>query len=357
MGMDFSRYVRQMILPGFGQRTQEKLAAARVLIIGAGGLGAPVLQYLGAAGIGRLGIVDHDRVSESNLHRQVIYKESDIGEQKAVIARERLLELNSSLIVDAISEELNKDNGPGLIASYDIVVDATDNFETRYLVNDLCYLYQKPLVYASLYRYQGQLAVFHYGERSANLRELFPRIPDPSTVASCTDVGVLGAMTGIMGSLQALEVIKIIGGVGDVLSGELLVLDSLNCDTQKLAFSASNDIFRPLDVSEILSEQYVFHCAPTDQLYDLVQLSTLVGEGAMVVDVRGPDERPRISMFPVIEIPLPQLESRLDELKDPPVLIFLCQSGVRSLQAIDTVKQFFPGKQYYNVAGGIKIMG
>jgi sulfur-carrier protein adenylyltransferase/sulfurtransferase len=223
---ELSRYNRHIIIPGFGLAAQQKLKAAKVLVVGSGGLGSPVLLYLAAAGIGTIGIVDFDVVDDSNLQRQVLFGVNEIGKPKVEAAKERLQALNPHLEFVLYNTQLTSQNALDIIKDYDVVADGTDNFPTRYLVNDACVLLGKPNVYASIFQFEGQVSVFNYnqanGEFGPNYRDLYPTPPPPGLVPSCAEGGVLGVLPGIIGSLQALEVIKVVTGVGEPLVGRVL---------------------------------------------------------------------------------------------------------------------------------------
>jgi sulfur-carrier protein adenylyltransferase/sulfurtransferase len=225
------RYGRQMLIPAFGVSGQQKLLAAKVLMIGAGGLGCPALQYLVAAGVGTVGIVDHDIVAVSNLHRQVLYSTADIGQSKALRAKVVLEALNPEIQIRAYPEQLTPANALGIMREYDIIVDGTDNFATRYMINDACVLLGKPLVYGAVSRFEGQVAVFNQQDQktaSVNYRDLYPQPPDAGTVLNCAEAGVLGVLPGIIGAMQANEVIKLITGIGKPLINRLLTYNALN---------------------------------------------------------------------------------------------------------------------------------
>lgn len=231
---DFLRYSRQMMLPEVGESGQEKLKSARVLVIGAGGLGCPVLQYLATAGIGTLGIVDFDVVEIHNLHRQVLYSKNELGAGKAETAKRVLQILNPNIEIIALDEKITAENAKKILADFDLVIDGSDNFSTRYLVNDTCVALGKALVYGSILKFQGQLAVFNH-KGSKNLRDLFPEPPNPHDVPSCSINGVLGTLPGIIGSMMAQEALKLILGVA-VLENELVVFDTMEWNFRKLRF-------------------------------------------------------------------------------------------------------------------------
>lgn len=231
---DFLRYGRQMLLPEIGESGQEKLKNVKVLVIGAGGLGCPVLQYLAAAGVGSIGIVDFDKAELHNLHRQILYTESQIDQPKAVMAKNVLQGLNPHIDIRAFEEKITCENAARLIRDFDVIIDGCDNFTTRYLVNDTCVRLQKPLIYGSILKFEGQIAVFNHNG-SKNLRHLFPEPPNPEDVPSCSINGVLGTLPGIIGTMMAQEALKLIIGL-PTLENELLLFDTLRWNFTKLKF-------------------------------------------------------------------------------------------------------------------------
>ncbi|UUW10690.1 HesA/MoeB/ThiF family protein [Flavobacterium plurextorum] len=231
---EFLRYNRQTMLPEIGDEGQKKLKKARVLVIGAGGLGCPILQYIATAGVGFIGIMDFDTIEIHNLHRQILYTEDEIGQQKALIAKKAISKLNPLIEATAITEKLTLENASQIIEQFDIVVDGSDNFKTRYLVNDTCVRLNKTLVYGSILKFEGQIAVFnHNGSR--NLRDLFPEMPDPKDVPNCNLNGVLGTLPGIIGNMMAHETLKLILDL-PALNNELIIFNTLNWDFTKLNF-------------------------------------------------------------------------------------------------------------------------
>ncbi len=235
---ELSRYDRHIIIPEFGLEAQQKLKAARVLVVGSGGLGSPLLLYLAAAGVGTLGIVDFDVVDDSNLQRQVLFGQENIGQLKAEAAKTRLASLNPHIDIVVHNTRLTSENALDILAKYDVVADGTDNFPTRYLVNDAAVLLGKTNVYASIFQFEGQVSVFNYrnkqGVLGPNYRDLYPSPPPPGLVPSCAEGGVLGVLPGIIGSLQASEVIKVVTGVGEPLSGRFFIFDALNFEARTL---------------------------------------------------------------------------------------------------------------------------
>jgi len=231
---EFLRYNRQTILPEIGDEGQEKLKNARVLVIGAGGLGCPILQYIATAGVGFIGIMDFDTIEIHNLHRQILYTENEIGKHKAIVAQEVVSKLNPLIKAVVIQEKLTVENASQIIEQYDIIVDGSDNFTTRYLVNDTCVCLNKTLVYGSILKFEGQIAVFNHNG-SKNLRDLFPEMPDPKDVPNCNLNGVLGTLPGIIGTMMAHETLKLIIGLPS-LKNELLIFNTLNWNFTKLNF-------------------------------------------------------------------------------------------------------------------------
>lgn len=229
---EISRYSKQILLPEIGIKGQEKLKEAKVLVIGAGGLGCPVLQYLGAAGVGTIGIVDFDIVDITNLHRQVLYNVDEIGKSKAIIASEKILSSNPNIKTDIFNLKFESSNAQEIISFYDIIVDCTDNFETRYLINDTCIILGKPFVYGGIHKFEGQLSVFNYpikdGSIGPSYRDVFPQGSNDESEINCSITGVIGVLPGIIGTMQANEVIKMITGIGEVCSGKLIIYNCLN---------------------------------------------------------------------------------------------------------------------------------
>lgn len=350
------RYSRQIILPNFGYEAQKKLSQSKVLVVGAGGLGVPVLQYLTAAGVGRIGIADGDVVDMSNLQRQVLYNESEIGKYKAQIAKGKLELLNSEIQLDVYPFFVDKGNVFELIENYDIIVDCTDNFPIRYLLNDACFLLRKALVFASIFRFEAQLSVFHFGENPFNLRDVFSEIPEQESVPNCNEAGVIGAFVGIVGGMQALEVIKIITNIGKVNSGNILVFNGLDYSTLKMSLSRNKDVFLPDSKSDILEKNYGYFCNNYQSVETLKKLEELLRhEKSVLIDVREVHELPKIKRVKVLEIPLSKLLEKKSLLQHFENIVFICQKGIRSKKAIDLLQDNFPDKNLYNVKNGITI--
>ncbi|MEO6175079.1 MAG: HesA/MoeB/ThiF family protein [Flavobacterium circumlabens] len=343
------RYNRQVILPEIGENGQEKLAKAKVLVIGAGGLGAAVLPYLAAAGVGEIGIADHDVIEISNLQRQVIYKTTAVGKYKADEAKVRLTELNPLIKVNSIAEKLTGNNAIALFENYDIIVDATDNLAVKYLINDACSLTNKPMVYGSVFRFEGQVSVFNY-QNGPTYSCLFP--DENSLTANCNDAGVLGIGVGIIGMLQANEVLKIILEIGEVLSGKLLVYNILNNEQQKYDFEKNSDF----KIDRItFEEKYNGSEKEHHEIEAETVLSQIDAEDVLFLDVRNNDELPKIILKNSIQIPLIQLEKEIENLDRDKTIYIFCQSGIRSKVAVEILlKNKF--KKVKSINGGALVL-
>ena len=363
---EYERYSRHLILPGVGLEGQKKLKAAKVLCVGTGGLGSPVLLYLAAAGIGRLGIVDFDTVDISNLQRQIIHTVAWVGQSKAQSAKERIAQLNPHCQVDVYETQLRASNALDIIANYDVVVDGTDNFPTRYLVNDACTLLNKPFIYGSILWFEGQVSVFNY-QGGPTYRDLFPEPPPPGAVPSCAEGGVLGVLCGVIGSLQATETIKVILGLGDILSGRLLIYNALKMQFRELKLRPHPD--RPV-IKELIDyeqfcgitrakqqEQQMQAEIPEITVQELQQRLTTQPAKTLLVDVRNPGEYEVARIPGSVLIPLAELEQgpgleKLTQMWGDRELVVHCKSGVRSLKALHLIKEK-TGRVGLNVKGGI----
>jgi sulfur-carrier protein adenylyltransferase/sulfurtransferase len=352
----YNRYQRQIILKGFGIVAQDKLAAAKVLVIGAGGLGCPALQYLAAAGVGHIGIVDHDVVSESNLHRQVLFNVEDVGRPKVDVAREKLTALNPDVKIEIWQVNFGHQQCVELLPKFDIILDGTDNFATRYLVNDACVLWGKPLVFGAVSQFEGQVAVFNVlmedGNRSSNYRDLFPVPPKAGEILNCAEAGVLGVLPGIIGTMQAVEVIKLVTGVGESLVNKLLTYNALTQDVFTMQMNASVQQV-PVTEAEFMSTDYEVLCGNRIPGSPELKFADIIGRDDLVkVDVRELHEQPRITEFSCLSIPLKELEWNLDDLEGKKV-VFICQSGKRSMQAVQVLKSYAPDAEVYYLSGGV----
>ena len=330
--MEITRYNRQMILPEIGVKGQQKLQDAKVLIIGVGGLGAAVLPYLTAAGVGEIGIVDDDIIELTNLQRQVIYKNNSIGKSKVLEAKEMALALNPLIKINAISEKLNSKNVISLFEKYDIIVDGTDNIKTKYLINNACSLTNKPFVYGSVYKFEGQVSVFNY-KNGPTYSCLFPE--ESITASNCNEAGVLGVSVGIIGMFQANEVLKMILGIGEVLSGKLLVYNFLNNEQHKFDILKSD--------STINKSSFDYKYSEIENIIIEIEASTALKQldnpEVVFIDIRNEDEYPKLKINNCIQIPLNQLEFELHKLNTETTFFVFCQSGVRSKNAVEILRK------------------
>jgi sulfur-carrier protein adenylyltransferase/sulfurtransferase len=363
---DYERYSRHLILPEVGLEGQKKLKAASILCVGTGGLGSPLLLYLAAAGVGRLGIVDFDVVDFSNLQRQVIHGTSWVGKPKIESAKNRILEINPYCQVDLYETQFTSENALKIAEPYDMIIDGTDNFPTRYLVNDTCVLLNKPNVYGSIFRFEGQATVFNY-EGGPNYRDLYPEPPPPGLVPSCAEGGVLGILPGIIGVIQATEAIKIILGQGTTLSGRLLLFNALDMKFRELKL-------RPNPVRPVIEKliDYEMFCGipqakaaeaeqqaaiPEMTVTDLKQVLDSGTKDYVLLDVRNPNEYEIARIPGSVLVPLPDIENgqgveKVRSLLNGDRLIVHCKMGGRSMKALGILKG--AGIDGTNVKGGIQ---
>lgn len=364
------RYHRQIIMPEVGAVGQDKLKAASVLVIGAGGLGCPALSYLTAAGIGTIGIVDGDCVDLSNLHRQVLYQTKDVGKPKSETAAKRLRALNPDVSFHAYPTCLDTDNALETIAPYDIVLDGTDNFPARYLINDACLLLDKVNVFASVFRFDGQLTVFNYkyddGTYGPNYRDLYPAPPAADSVPSCAEGGVLGVLPGIMGALQAAEAIKILLGIGDPIVGRMMILDTLHGETRYMSFKKRPEhwngnkqiiVEKLIDYDLFCSDYQNTSSQRNNTMIKEVNVSELKqmmdnNEDFQLIDVREPYEAEMAEMGGKL-IPMGELLDRVDEISKDKKVVVHCRSGARSASVIQMLQDRFDYDNLYNLKGGI----
>jgi sulfur-carrier protein adenylyltransferase/sulfurtransferase len=363
---EYARYSRHLILPEVGLEGQKRLKAASVLCVGTGGLGSPLLLYLAAAGIGRIGIVDFDVVDHSNLQRQVIHGTSWVGKPKIESAKNRIHEINPYCQVDLYNTALSAANALDIIRPYDIVVDGTDNFPTRYLVNDACVLLDKPNVYGSIFRFEGQATVFNY-QGGPNYRDLYPEPPPPGMVPSCAEGGVLGILPGIIGVIQATETVKIVLGKGTTLSGRLVLYDALEMKFRELKLRPNP--IRPVIEELIDYEQFcgipqakAAEAEEQSMLAEMtvIELKALIDSGAkdfVLIDVRNPNEYDIAKIPGAVLIPLPDIEQgkgieQVKALLNGHRLIAHCKMGGRSAKALTILKE--AGIEGTNVKGGIQ---
>ena len=368
---EVERYSRHLIMPGVGVQGQLKLKAAGVLLIGAGGLGSPLAMYLAAAGVGRLGLVDYDIVDYSNLQRQIIHGTKDVGKAKLVSAKARILDINPHVQVDTYEVPLTSDNALEIFRPYDVIIDGTDNFPTRYLTNDACVLLGKPNVYGSIFRFEGQVSVF-YAKEGPCYRCLFPEPPPPGLVPSCAEGGVLGVLPGTIGALQATEAIKLILGVGQSMIGRLLLYDALSFEFNEVRLRKNPNCpvcsEHPTLTELIDYEQFCGMPAHDRSLYqgesnghDVGQITPSElkqrldsGDDLFILDVREPIEWDisNLSRLGAVLIPQGQVLERMGELDTAAEIIVHCRSGVRSANVIRELKRH-GFKKLLNLDGGI----
>lgn len=360
---EFKRYGRHLIMPEVGLDGQKKLKAASVLLIGAGGLGSPLGLYLAAAGVGRIGIVDFDVVDHSNLQRQIIHSTNDIGRPKLESAKERINGVNPHVEVETYPVQLTSENALDIMTEYDVIVDGTDNFPTRYLVNDACVLLKKPNVYGSIFRFEGQASVF-YSEEGPCYRCLYAEPPPPGLVPSCAEGGVLGVLPGIIGTIQAAETIKLLLGIGTPLIGRLLLLDALSMQFRELKLRKNPDC--PIcgehpTIDHLIDYQAFCGVVPQSTngemqkefeiSVDELKKKLDISEDVFVVDVREPHEYKIVNINGYL-IPLNDLPNRVNELDSSKDIVVHCHHGGRSAKAVEFLKQV-GFKKVKNLVGGI----
>lgn len=358
------RYSRHLLIPEIGLKGQQKLKASSVLVIGTGGLGSPVALYLAAAGVGRIGIVDYDVVDPSNLQRQIIHGTSTLGQRKVESARRRMLDLNPEIEVIAYDEPFTSENAMRIAADYDVIVDGTDNFPTRYLSNDVAVFLGKPNVYASIFRFDGQVSVF-YAKEGPCYRCLFPAPPPPGLVPSCAEGGVLGVLPGVIGSIQATETLKLLLGIGEPLIGRLLLYNALDMsfDFVELKKNPNCRVCGPnADIKELIDYEEFCGVPGHDREegsagegWDITAkelAGRLEQNNVMLLDVREPHEL-EISRLPgAVNIPLGQLAARLSELDSAREMVVFCKAGTRSARALELLLSA-GFRKVKNLKGGI----
>jgi adenylyltransferase/sulfurtransferase len=331
------RYARHLILPEIGEAGQQKLKNASVLIIGAGGLGSPVSIYLAAAGVGRIGLADFDAVDISNLHRQILYGTSDVGTPKLDAARRRLHDLNPQIVIEAHQAAVTSDNALEMFRPYDVIVDGTDNFPTRYLVNDACVLLGKPNVYGSIFRFDGQASVF-YARQGPCYRCLYPEPPPPHLVPSCAEGGVLGVLPGVIGTIQATETIKLITGAGEPLIGRLLLFDALQMTFRQMRLRKDVNCVVCGDqptVTKLID--YEGFCNPADS-GEITPAQLAEMTDAVLVDVREKYEWDQGYIEGAQLIPMGQIERNLEAIPKDRDVVLYCRSGARSAHALEFLR-------------------
>lgn len=349
---ELARYNRQLLLPELGIPGQERLKSARVLVVGAGGLGSPASLYLAAAGVGTIGIADSDEVAPSNLHRQVLHGHADLGKAKTLSAAESLRRLNPEVVVEQHTTRLDARNIEGIAAGYDLVVDGSDNYPTRYAVNDACVRLGRPWVYGSVERFSGQLSVFGYGDSGPCYRCAFPEPPAAGSSPNCDEIGVLGSVAGVIGTLQATEALKIIAGLGEPVSGRLLQVDFLRGNTRWIRLdrrpgcpACGTRQVRTMAADARSPELPAYNIDPRDVT------ERLRAGGARLLDIREPWEVQRARIGDALELPMSTLEDRLGSLSRDEELIVFCHHGSRSRVVTDFLRA--QGFRARNMTGGI----
>ena len=363
-----ARYARHLILPQVGEAGQKKIKSASVLVVGAGGLGSPVLMYLAAAGIGKIGIIDDDKVDMTNLQRQIIHSTSSIGELKTESAKRRIKQINPEIIVDIFDIRLTIENAKEIIDGYDIIVDGTDNFATRYTISDCCEILGKPWVFGSIHRFEGQVSVFNLNG-SPNYRDLFPKAPPPELAPNCAEAGVLGVLPGIIGSFQANEVLKIVLEMDGILDSELLLIDTQTMNIRKLRYNSNKEREKVTELSEEaiscalgLDEEQSLDASSTKQ--NMKEISPLEyvdkvknGWKPFFLDVRREEEE-KIVTLPNTNLRISHTEvpSRLQEIPDDQDIVIYCRSGARSAMVANFLKMSGDySMEVYNLSGGIHL--
>lgn len=356
---ELERYARHLVLPGIGKEGQRNLKEARVLAVGAGGLGCPSLLYLAAAGVGKIGIVDADRVDVSNLQRQVAFTVEDVGEMKALALQKRLQALNPLIEVEAFPLRLTSENALEILGGYDIILDGADNFPTRYLINDACLLLNKTCVHASVYRFEGHVSVFNRlredGTRGPNYRDLFPEPPPAEQAPNCAEGGVLGALTGIIGSIQASEAVKLITGAGEPLDGKLLIIDSALMRMRTIGLPAKG----AHHVTQLIDYEAFCQTPNTEEMSNIptitaTELKALMDQGAdiQLIDVREPHEHEFCNIGGEL-IPMGEVLQNLDRIDHDKQVVVYCHSGRRSGNVVRVLQANFGYDNLYNLRGGI----
>lgn len=353
------RYSRHFNIPEFAMEAQEKLKKSSALVVGAGGLGSPVLLYLAAAGVGKIGIVEFDVVDESNLQRQVLYTTKDVGKSKAQLAKKRLEALNPFIKIELHETKLTAKNALEIISQYDVIADGTDNFPTRYLVNDACVLAGKVNVFASIFRFEGQVSVFNFlqkdGVRSANYRDMFPTPPPPGMVPSCAEGGVLGVLPGIIGSMQASEVIKILTGVGEPLVNRFFMFDaaSFTMRTLKIRKNEAISISQLIDYEEFCG---ITQKNEIDEIktITILELKKWMAEKAdfQLIDVREDFENEIFNIGGTL-IPSRQVLENVERINRNRKVVIYCRSGARSARVIEQLQELGGFDNLYNLEGGM----
>ncbi|QJD95594.1 sulfurtransferase [Mucilaginibacter robiniae] len=344
------RYSRQTQLANFGEAAQQKLRQARVLVVGAGGLGVPVLQYLTGMGVGTLGLIDSDAISLTNLHRQILYTEAEVGQSKVVVAAEKLKALNSEISFEIYEEALTPQNALIIIQQFDVVVDATDNFAVRYLLNDACVLLNKPCVYGAVQQYEGHVSVFNY-QGGPTYRCLYPIPPSAGEIPDCNTAGVLGVAPGIVGCQQALQVVKVLTGVGKTLSGHLQIFDFLTDDQYKIKLKAKPESRQITSLQSSYASPVCNTVAllTAEELYDWYEAK----QPFQVIDVREANAFAEEHLQHAVSYPYSTFKAEDIAIVDNAPVVMFCEKGARSNKAAQLLQKLYPSTAIYSLVGGM----
>lgn len=353
---ELQRYNRQILIPEFGIDGQTKLKNARVLVIGCGGLGSPILLYLAAAGIGTIGMVEDDKVDVSNLQRQILYSVESVGKNKIEEAKKRLQSINPHINLELHQQRLDAKNALEIFKNYDLIIDGTDNFPTRYLVNDACVILGKPYIYGAIYRFEGQVAVFNY-KNSSTYRDLFPEPPPPEMAPNCAEAGVLGVMAGMIGTMQANEAIKVITEIGEPLAGKLLIIDALTMAVR--TFKIPKNPMLP-KIIELIDYEAFCGVEIRDLRFENREISLsevekwqAEGKDFQLIDVREPHEYEMDNIGGEL-IPLSEIEENIGSIRRDKTVVVHCQSGIRSQKAIKLLQEKHGFDNLLNLINGLK---
>lgn len=353
---ELQRYNRQILIPEFGIDGQTKLKNARVLVIGCGGLGSPILLYLAAAGIGTIGMVEDDKVDVSNLQRQILYGVESVGKNKIEEAEKCLQSINPHINLELHQQRLDAKNALEIFKNYDLIIDGTDNFPTRYLVNDACVILGKPYIYGAIYRFEGQVAVFNY-KNSSTYRDLFPEPPPPEMAPNCAESGVLGVMAGMIGTMQANEAIKVITEIGEPLAGKLLIIDALTMAVR--TFKIPKNPMLP-KITELIDYEAFCRVESRDLRFENREISLsevekwqAEGKDFQLIDVREPHEYEMDNIGGEL-IPLSEIEENIGSIRRDKTVVVHCQSGIRSQKAIKLLQEKHGFDNLLNLTNGLK---
>lgn len=344
---EINRYIQQIRLPEIGIAGQEKIKKSSVLVIGTGGLGCPVLQYLTAAGVGTIGIMDNDWVDESNLHRQILFNVNDLSKPKPLAAKEKLQLLNPNVEFKIHFSRLNKNNSLEILSQYDIIVDCTDNFPARYLISDSCVILNKPEVYGAIHKFSGQVMVLNY-KSGPTLRCIYPQPPHPLEIPSCEESGVIGSVTGLIGTLQATEVFKIILDLGGILSGKLFLIDTLNFNTQLTSFARNPESSKITELGEY--EDVSLYNAQSVREISADDLNKMlsINPGIRVIDLRDTEDNADIG-YKTTVIPHFEINQMINLISDTDPVVFYCRSGSRTISVINYLQTIYKMDNLYSL--------